>query len=418
LAAGDSRDRATWNHIVETVESYQGTVLNELGFGGPPGFFSFADRRLGADFQALQQAGLSVISSIFLPFRKKNLARLIEEVEDHSESVVYSRAVVKGWTTDSAGHVTSVVSMSPGGRELRVEAKHFVIAPGAIECARILLEIQRAADSIQLSADSGRNLGDHLSIGIADVHEGSLRRANSEYAPRFAGSWMRSFRFVESEVEAGVPRSFSHFVFENESPGFKLAKNVLTSLQARRLPRHSLREVMFGLTGLAQLGVRRFASKKLHIPPSTKTRLQLDIEQAPCEDNRIQLGNELDRYGRPKAKICWEITDTDMHNVQSAASRLLEKWQRQGAALPELQPRDLERDSSKPHDAYHPVGVCRMGTDAQSVVDLDCAVNGLRNVSVISTAVLPSAGTANPTFTMLCLAERFVAEVSSGHGKA
>ena len=62
----------------------------------------------------------------------------------------------------------------------------------------------------------------------------------------------------------------------------------------------------------------------------------------------------------------------------------------------------------KPHDAYHPVGVCRMGTDSEAVVDQNLKVWGIENMWVVSTAVLPSAGTANPTFTMLCLAEALV----------
>jgi choline dehydrogenase-like flavoprotein len=44
-----------------------------------------------------------------------------------------------------------------------------------------------------------------------------------------------------------------------------------------------------------------------------------------------------------------------------------------------------------------------MGDDAEAVVDHNLKVWGVENLWVISTGVLPSAGTANPTFTMLCL---------------
>ena len=53
-----------------------------------------------------------------------------------------------------------------------------------------------------------------------------------------------------------------------------------------------------------------------------------------------------------------------------------------------------------------------MGIDGNSVVDHELSVRGLKNLSVVSTAVLPSAGTANPTFTMLCLAEALVARLT------
>jgi choline dehydrogenase-like flavoprotein len=44
-----------------------------------------------------------------------------------------------------------------------------------------------------------------------------------------------------------------------------------------------------------------------------------------------------------------------------------------------------------------------MGNDAEAVVDHDMKVWNVENLWVSSTGVLPSAGTANPTFSMLCL---------------
>jgi choline dehydrogenase-like flavoprotein len=47
-----------------------------------------------------------------------------------------------------------------------------------------------------------------------------------------------------------------------------------------------------------------------------------------------------------------------------------------------------------------------MGNDPESTLDLSLGVKGCRNLYVLSTGALPSAGTANPTFTMLCLGEQ------------
>ena len=65
---------------------------------------------------------------------------------------------------------------------------------------------------------------------------------------------------------------------------------------------------------------------------------------------------------------------------------------------------------------YHPVGTCRMGSDPEAVVDLQLRVRGVRNLWLVSTAVLPSAGTANPTFTMLCLAEDLLRRLTDAAG--
>jgi len=45
-----------------------------------------------------------------------------------------------------------------------------------------------------------------------------------------------------------------------------------------------------------------------------------------------------------------------------------------------------------------------MGTDGEAVVDPSLRVHDTENLFVLSTAVFPSAGSANPTFSLLCFA--------------
>ena len=54
-----------------------------------------------------------------------------------------------------------------------------------------------------------------------------------------------------------------------------------------------------------------------------------------------------------------------------------------------------------------------MGEDGQAVVDRDLRVHGVENLWLTSTGVLPSAGTANPTFTMLCLTHKLAAHLQT-----
>jgi choline dehydrogenase-like flavoprotein len=53
----------------------------------------------------------------------------------------------------------------------------------------------------------------------------------------------------------------------------------------------------------------------------------------------------------------------------------------------------------------HPSGSTRMGTDpAESVVGPDLHCHAVPNVAVASASVFPTAGSANPTFTIMGLA--------------
>ena len=81
------------------------------------------------------------------------------------------------------------------------------------------------------------------------------------------------------------------------------------------------------------------------------------------------------------------------------------KWPGLEGGLFDLAPVFANGRGPKPHDAYHPVGTCRLGVDNGAVVDTHLRVHGTDNLWVLSTGVLPSAGTANPTFTMLCLGD-------------
>src|SRR5262249_62427948 len=110
-------------------------------------------------------------------------------------------------------------------------------------------------------------------------------------------------------------------------------------------------------------------------------------------------------YGRRQARIRWRVTDRDRERIRSCAAGFLAKWAKAGDPLPPLAMEPLGDLHHKPHDAYHPVGLTRMGADAGAVVDPSMSVRGTSNLSLVSTGILPSAGTANPTLTMLCLAD-------------
>jgi choline dehydrogenase-like flavoprotein len=67
---------------------------------------------------------------------------------------------------------------------------------------------------------------------------------------------------------------------------------------------------------------------------------------------------------------------------------------------------DGEIALDNPYDVYHPCGTTPRGSrPSQGVLDEDLSVHQIANLWACSTAVLPSAGTANPTFSLLCLLE-------------
>ena len=60
---------------------------------------------------------------------------------------------------------------------------------------------------------------------------------------------------------------------------------------------------------------------------------------------------------------------------------------------------------------YHPVGTCRLDTDATSVVDPSGAVRGTQRLYVIDGSILPTIPSVNPNATIMMLAHRLASDL-------
>ena len=400
-----------WEHIVNTVTVNAPDVLEQLGYRKGSDFQDYAGLLLGQVGGTLRAAGIDSQAGLMMPFRLKNLVGLLKKVGGATPPRVFFNAVAHLWTLAAgekgASSVGSVVAVSRNHKQIEVRASKFVIAAGAIESARILMEIKESTSQpvLRPKAAVGCYLADHLSVAIADVAPESLGQAVSLFGPRFTGSWMRSFRFLELAPPQRAPRAFAHFIYSNPGTGFALAREVLGAIQGRRMPSISLASAVAGLGDVARIAYHRFVHAILYVPAAAPVHLQLDMEQAAARENYVRLADKKDVYGRRIASIHWQISDRDMADIAETAQRFLAMWPGVRGGLPTLLPKRIGGDGTKPYDAYHPVGTCRMGEDAEAVVAHDLKVWGVQNLWVSSTGVLPSAGTANPTFTMLCLTQ-------------
>jgi choline dehydrogenase-like flavoprotein len=139
--------------------------------------------------------------------------------------------------------------------------------------------------------------------------------------------------------------------------------------------------------------------------------LQTRQEQAPNPASRVTLSAERDALGMPRARLDWRLTELDRRSFRDFYEVFGREIGRAGVGRVQMRPWVLEKpDAPWPASlggGWHHMGTTRMHRDPrQGVVDPNCRVHGIANLSVAGAAVFPTAGAANPTLTLVALTLR------------
>ena len=127
----------------------------------------------------------------------------------------------------------------------------------------------------------------------------------------------------------------------------------------------------------------------------------IQAEDLPEEHNRVLLDPEVsDSSGLPAARIEYRVSENTRRMLDYNGARAVEAAEAAGATTTMV--RDLW-----PTGVGHVLGTTRMGDDpATSVVDRWCRTHDVANLYVIDGGVFVTAGSANPTATIMANALR------------
>lgn len=134
-------------------------------------------------------------------------------------------------------------------------------------------------------------------------------------------------------------------------------------------------------------------------------------EQEPNPASRVQLGQATDRFGQPVAQLDWRLTALDRESIRRGQDLVFSALDAAGIGLL-TQPWGTEQPSASLGGGFHHIGTTRLSdSPRRGVVDRDCRVHGMANLSAVGTSAFSTAGYANPTLTVIALAARLAARL-------
>ena len=307
--------------------------------------------------------------------------------------------VVELVTDRDAGYVEAVVAAVPGeSSRLRVRAKRFVLAAGAIENARLLLASNAVRSEGLGNAHDlvGRFFMEHprdYALTLRPARTGFLEDAGF-YDRHLASDGtmvMGRLAIAAAELRAAGALQASATLL----PGVG-AQGLWTRIRRRVAGKEGSGDKNYpqGAAGWSRAGGAAIDRERI--------RLLVNLEQAPSPENRVVLGASRDAFGTPRVQVHWRWTDNEQRALQATRRRFARALEAAGYGAVEIE------DEQRPDpNAHHHAGTTRMHADARfGVVDPDSRVHGIDNLYVAGGSVFPTAGFANPTLTIVALALR------------
>jgi len=301
-----------------------------------------------------------------------------------------------------------------GGHGWSLRARHFVLATGAIENARLLLASNDvAAAGLGNGHDNvGRYFMDHL---IAS-RGGTLVARPGSVAGLFLDLYRQGWHRPKAMLNLGAGararyRLGGHSIMlfpAASSPGLQSYRYLSGVLETDHEIQDLWKHIGNILSDASDVASHLYYRHWSDDPQPVKFNLYSQCEQAPNPDSRVVLTNERDALGMPRVALDWRLSELDRRTLVEGQRLIAEEIGRVGLGrvqtafegLPEPLPGSIIGD-------YHHMGTTRMhASPRHGVVDADCRVHGVGNLHVAGSSVFPTCGSANPTLTLLALTLR------------
>lgn len=320
-------------------------------------------------------------------------------------------------TDDASRSVASFRIATLAGRSARVRARLYVLALGALENARLLLNSDRVvAGGVGNQRDLvGRFFMEHIGIiagSVLSIKDGW----HQSYADLFAGDrQVRCGLTASPELQAreGTLNPMAMFgekaVVRPRSAGYTSLFQIKEQLVHGELP-DDLGQHLLNIITDADGVVRGMYER---VDPAVY--ITMEAEQSPNPDSRMLLGSERDQLGLRRAHLDWRLSALDKRSARRLVELIGQELARLDVGRVQMEEWLAEDDtlwSDEIGGHYHHMGTTRMASDpSQGVVDANCRVFGVANLYLAGSSVFTTGGCANPTLNLVALALRLAEHI-------
>ena len=331
-----------------------------------------------------------------------------------SNVLLYTHAnVVEVECNEAATRVASLRVRHFNGREQRVRAAHVVLACSTMQNVRLLLaSTGRSPSGVGNAHDTvGRYFMEHLEMPTGRA---AMLRPQSMlfYGYDFGVTPARAeLRLTDAEQQR---RGVLNATLACE-PATDDGQDALSTFEIE--PPESVesfrQQTRDSLTAEMRSPARTFDAEFVTRRPLFA--LFTRQEQAPNAQSRVTLSRERDALGVPRARFDWQFTALDKRTMRETTTALAEQFGLADVGRVQARPWLLEGDDVWPpmvSGGWHDMGGTRMHASPRlGVVDADCRAHGVSNLHLAGAGVFSTAGSANPTLTIVALALRLGAHL-------
>ncbi|WP_370480028.1 FAD-dependent oxidoreductase [Tamlana flava] len=307
---------------------------------------------------------------------------------------------------DSINSIDKLELKNHANKTHNVKAKHYVLACGAIQNARMLLASNKQANKGLGNQNDlvGRYFMEHLEVISAQMF------LKKPFAMDLYGFDPKSWTTPRAEIGLTEEIQEKHQILNGTISFTPMA---LTKSQKPMIdvwtsddPLESEKKLYENFEDYDKI------DRSVKNPYETNVfELFTRMEQAPNPNSRITLDSEKDELGVQRAKLHWDLTELDKHSMRKIYEIFGEAVGKSGIGRVKMYDFLWKANNSEMlktlGGGWHHMGTTKMHDDPkQGVVDANCKIHGLSNLFIAGSGCCSTAGAPNPTLNLVALSLR------------